>query len=736
MKRTVQKGLSWLLSICIVVMMLPMTSLAAYSDVQGHWAEKSIEKWSSLGILQGSDGSFRPNDPITRGEMAVIIDRIMQYQTSSKNVFADLGEAFYTNAVLKANAAGVIKGDAATIRPTDNMTREEAAVMIGRTLGIAENVKAGNAFSDGSAISSWALGYINVMSSKGILNGSDGKFNPKSSITRAEIVTILDNAISELCTEATEYTGNVTGTVIINAPGVALADMKITGDLIISEGVGSGDVTLDNVTVTGNTIVRGGGANSIHIKGGSQISNIIVEKTDSGDIRVVTSEGAVIDAVYVDDGSDDVILTGSFQSLTIAANVTVKAVGASIDTINLTAEDSSLDVDKKSSVTSLNVSETATGANVTVSGNVKTLTTDAQITVDNQGTISKAVVNANNVIIDGKEPTKVTVDSSVTKLPKDSDGNKVDGSTGSSSSGGSTSSNTSFSVSVTKLATVNQADGNTAVSQQNQDIVTVSKSSNTVTVTGSLANLNSFESTNVSQGTHKWVGLVVDTGESSIIGVSYNGTAFTQSDVNDAASVNVGAGKFVLWIKADEVVSTPKTFTLSKSGRTTITITVAFKVPVTAIAEITGTERIGSELTAGAVTPADATVTYQWQRCDAVDGTYSNITGATSSAYTLTLSDLGKYIKVAVTGTGTYTGTATSNATAAVAKAAAPAAPAGSIAGTYPVAADSINLTGLGASTTGLEAAVAINGTNYDTYVSLTVDASGNATISGLTSVT
>lgn len=120
-----RKILSSFLALSFILSMMSSIAFAAntntsqlkYTDVQNHWAQTAIEKWSNLGIIQGYNGSFRPDDSITRGEMAVIIDRIMQYKTSANNSFSDLGQAFYTASILKANAAGVILGDKKTIRP-------------------------------------------------------------------------------------------------------------------------------------------------------------------------------------------------------------------------------------------------------------------------------------------------------------------------------------------------------------------------------------------------------------------------------------------------------------------------------------------------------------------------------------------------------------------------------------------------------------------------------------------
>jgi prepilin-type N-terminal cleavage/methylation domain-containing protein len=82
--------------------------------------------------------------------------------------------------------------------------------------------------------------------------------------------------------------------------------------------------------------------------------------------------------------------------------------------------------------------------------------------------------------------------------------------------------------------------------------------------------------------------------------------------------------------------------------------------PLTAIAAISGTPGVGSILTAGALTPSGATATYQWQSASTSNGTYTNISGATSGTYTPVLGDAGMYLKVVATGTNTYGGSVTS----------------------------------------------------------------------------
>ena len=127
-----------------------------------------------------------------------------------------------------------------------------------------------------------------------------------------------------------------------------------------------------------------------------------------------------------------------------------------------------------------------------------------------------------------------------------------------------------FNVTGSKILTVAD-DQNKVVSQANQDMLTVTQSGDVITASVDVNALNSFASTDPNQGTGKWIGFVIDTGESTIIGTKYNGSALTQADVDEAASIGVGAGKFVLWLKAE---AGNKSFVLSKEGKTDTTVAI------------------------------------------------------------------------------------------------------------------------------------------------------------------
>lgn len=102
--------------------------------------------------------------------------------------------------------------------------------------------------------------------------------------------------------------------------------------------------------------------------------------------------------------------------------------------------------------------------------------------------------------------------------------------------------------------------------------------------------------------------------------------------------------------------------TLTGSGTITEKLSLTGTTKVTAIAAFTGDLKVGSELKAGALTPSTSTVNYQWQSSTTEKDGYKNISGAIRSTYTLTATEVGKYIRVVATGKSNYSGEVTSAA--------------------------------------------------------------------------
>ena len=78
-----------LLALAVTVGSLVLPARAAFTDTTGHWAETAITKWSEeYSIINGyEDGTFRPDNSITRGAFAGILDRFLKFQSTSPPAF-------------------------------------------------------------------------------------------------------------------------------------------------------------------------------------------------------------------------------------------------------------------------------------------------------------------------------------------------------------------------------------------------------------------------------------------------------------------------------------------------------------------------------------------------------------------------------------------------------------------------------------------------------------------------
>lgn len=66
-------------------------SRSEFADVQGHWAESAIPAMQQVGIINGySDGSFRPDQQITRAEIVAILAQLTNYEPATKALFTDI----------------------------------------------------------------------------------------------------------------------------------------------------------------------------------------------------------------------------------------------------------------------------------------------------------------------------------------------------------------------------------------------------------------------------------------------------------------------------------------------------------------------------------------------------------------------------------------------------------------------------------------------------------------------
>ena len=172
-----------------------------FPDIEGHWARQNITYLYSNGIISGMpDGTFKPNQRVTRAELASLLVRARglnsENLTVTNNPFKDVPQSHWAHRdILMAREAGIISGYTdGTFRPNNNVTRAEIAAMLTRAFILTEDRSAAH-FSD-VAPDYWAANHIQALARGGITAGhSDGTFKPNNQATRAEVAAFISRAL-------------------------------------------------------------------------------------------------------------------------------------------------------------------------------------------------------------------------------------------------------------------------------------------------------------------------------------------------------------------------------------------------------------------------------------------------------------------------------------------------------------------------------------------------------------
>lgn len=234
-----RKALSFLCIFALLITMIPVTALAAQaSDISNHWAKTQIGNMMDKGYITGyQDGTFKPDQKITRAEFMAIINRAFNFTQKSEGSFTDVKPgAWYADVVSQAKAAGYISGyPDGSIRPDDTITRQEAAVIIAKIKRLAADASGVADFKDAYGIAGWSKGNIGAVAASGLMNGyPDGSFRATNNITRAEAAVVLDKALQfEAYSTAGAY-GPESGGGHHNSGSSTYADMVLKNGIVYS----------------------------------------------------------------------------------------------------------------------------------------------------------------------------------------------------------------------------------------------------------------------------------------------------------------------------------------------------------------------------------------------------------------------------------------------------------------------------------------------------------------------
>lgn len=173
-----------------------------FSDMGAYdWAEKSVYELNKKGIISGkTDDLYEPGSNITRAEFSKLICKIFNFGNGSGK-FADIADdSWYAPFVYALSSNGVVSGADGRFYPENDITREDAAVILYRAYNVKGiNISGTKSFADDDRVSDYAKEAVSVLGNEKVIAGfEDGRFLPQNNLTRAEAAVLLYRVYCEI----------------------------------------------------------------------------------------------------------------------------------------------------------------------------------------------------------------------------------------------------------------------------------------------------------------------------------------------------------------------------------------------------------------------------------------------------------------------------------------------------------------------------------------------------------
>lgn len=175
---------------------------ALFTDMNdSHWANEAVEYLFAKKVVNGNpDGTFAPENNVTRAEFIKMIISAMGVESESKEVpFKDVAEdSWYAPYIAAAYNNGLLMGDEnGNCSPEANITRQDMATILYRAVGATYEGDALGMFTDAAEIADYAKTAVSYFVEEGVINGlGDGRFGGHEKATRAQTAVIIYRIIS------------------------------------------------------------------------------------------------------------------------------------------------------------------------------------------------------------------------------------------------------------------------------------------------------------------------------------------------------------------------------------------------------------------------------------------------------------------------------------------------------------------------------------------------------------
>ncbi len=197
-----------LLSTALIGVVANAEEKLPFTDVPETWYTEAVSEVYREGIMKGkTDTTFDPTANITRAEVVTAFSRVAIAKTAGKGEDLPFNDTvsgqWYSDSVGWAAESGIVTGRGdGRFSPADNITRAELASILTKfvkymEIELPDNPKL-SSFADADTFDTWMIDPIDAVRRNGLMQGTDGKFNPRGNATRAEIAQVIKNLLPDV----------------------------------------------------------------------------------------------------------------------------------------------------------------------------------------------------------------------------------------------------------------------------------------------------------------------------------------------------------------------------------------------------------------------------------------------------------------------------------------------------------------------------------------------------------
>jgi hypothetical protein len=406
--------LSRIICCCLTVSLLAgLTGIPAvgmtYSDITGHWAEKTLTKAVSDELLVGSDGLLRPDDPITGAELVAIVTRVFSAGAAGDlSAVTDIQkEDWYYDAASKAVAMGILSPAGGKLQLNEAIQRRRAFLILAEAFqlaGAGQDTTVLNRFTDSFQLTGSFRQATAALVEGDYIKGYGDKLHTYDNMTRAEFLTVLYSIVPNIQTQlapasesGTAPSGGVVpdGGILLTSGALPAGEPRLSatrfpGTVYIdcpSSDVSLKDMRAETVVIRSDRIAS--------LSHGNTKINRLVLAAGSGDISLYPDDFSKLPEIVVGTGQGRVVLGGSLENVEITGSNRTVVLNAFVKSLRISGSGNTVIIGRDYRVSDLTIYQTGKDNTVTLDGTVLSWSLyGANTAVIGTGTIRSLTDNA------------------------------------------------------------------------------------------------------------------------------------------------------------------------------------------------------------------------------------------------------------------------------------------------------------------------------------------------------